>query len=257
MSMQAMVWAMDDAPVNSASELAVLMALANHAHKDGRNAFPSQSSIARAARCSVRSARRQLANLEERGLIRRGNPALVAHIRKDYRPIVWDLNMDLCREPEEVDEVQQAIEAGTEPVKTVAVREEAPTKAVATVDKKPKRNGYAEDFERFWQAYPLHKEKAKAAEKFEKILVDPDIDVSVETLVTKAWEYAQECQIKGTPKKYMKYPQGWLGGKRWEDEYQTTPETAAPQTKTNQIRNRAFDMMAGFNEADMEEIRGY
>ena len=97
MSIQAMSWVMTKADVRPHGELAVLYALADRAHDNGTCAWPAQSWIAYRARCSTRSVRNHLAALEERGVIRRGNPAWVQHIRVDRRPIVWDLNFSAVR----------------------------------------------------------------------------------------------------------------------------------------------------------------
>ncbi|WP_143193990.1 hypothetical protein [Micromonospora sp. CB01531] len=57
MSIEAVSWALSDAPDVPPSCLAVLIGLANHAHADGRGAFPSQERLAfYAASRSARSA---------------------------------------------------------------------------------------------------------------------------------------------------------------------------------------------------------
>ena len=61
MSLKAMIWVMEDAPVESHTELVVLYALADRAHDDGTAAWPSQDWIAERARCSTRTVRRGLA----------------------------------------------------------------------------------------------------------------------------------------------------------------------------------------------------
>lgn len=97
MSLRAILWVMNDAPVDNQTELAILYALADRASDDGSTAWPSQEWIAYRARCTARTVRTHLKNMEERGLIKRGNPKFVEHIRKDVRPIVWDLNLSLKR----------------------------------------------------------------------------------------------------------------------------------------------------------------
>lgn len=94
MSIQAMVWALEDAPDVPAQALGTLMGLANHADEFGRGAYASQEQIAEYARKSDRQARTDLYRLEELGLIRRGDQSLVAHLRGDKRPVVWDLAME-------------------------------------------------------------------------------------------------------------------------------------------------------------------
>lgn len=98
MSMQAMVWALEQAPDVPAQALGVLMGLANHADERGRGAFAGQELLAEYARKSDRQTRTDLARLEEAGLIRRGDQSLVAHLRADKRPVVWDLAMERVKD---------------------------------------------------------------------------------------------------------------------------------------------------------------
>ena len=92
-----MSWVMNEAPVEDARQLLILYALADRAHDDGTCAWPSQEWIAERARCTSRTVRNHLQKLEDDGLISRGDQQHVAHIRKDRRPIVWDLNLDKVR----------------------------------------------------------------------------------------------------------------------------------------------------------------
>lgn len=98
MSLRAMLWVMNDAPAKNHAELAILYALAERADDQGRCSWPSQEWIADRARCSVRTVRRHLVAMEERGLIYRGDQRYVAHIRKDRRPIVWTVNLRAVRD---------------------------------------------------------------------------------------------------------------------------------------------------------------
>lgn len=93
-----MSWALYEAPAGDPTGRLVLVHLAEHADPKGRGAFPSARTIAGDIEVSVRTIRRQLDDLEERDLIRRGDQQLVSHISADKRPVVWDLNMDLKRE---------------------------------------------------------------------------------------------------------------------------------------------------------------
>ncbi len=70
---------------------AVLLLLAEHAHDDGRGAFPAVATLAETLGVSDRSVKRYLAELRESRLITPGDGALVAHMRADRRPQVWDI----------------------------------------------------------------------------------------------------------------------------------------------------------------------
>lgn len=91
MSVQAMAWVLDGAPDLPAHLVGTLMAIANAADSGGHNAWPSQETIGRQARKTVRAVRKDLAQLELLGLIRRGDQRIVMHIRPDRRPVVWDI----------------------------------------------------------------------------------------------------------------------------------------------------------------------
>ena len=97
MSLRAMLWVLEDAPVENHGELAVLYALAERANDDGSCSWPSQDWVAFRARCTDRTVRNHLRALESRGVIRKGNPRFVEHIRPDRRPTVWDLNLGAKR----------------------------------------------------------------------------------------------------------------------------------------------------------------
>ncbi|WP_329793539.1 helix-turn-helix domain-containing protein [Lentzea sp. DG1S-22] len=98
MSVEAINWALNHAPIptdrKDASTLAItLIALANHAGPDGRDAFPSVERMMRYTRLSRRTIQRSLRSLEELGLIGPGS----THVRNakipeaNSRPQVYDL----------------------------------------------------------------------------------------------------------------------------------------------------------------------
>ncbi|MFJ6677407.1 helix-turn-helix domain-containing protein [Actinosynnema sp. NPDC091369] len=98
MSIEAIDWALNHAPIptdrKDASTLAItLIALANHAGPDGRDAFPSVERMMRYTRLSRRTIQRSLRSLEELGLIRSGNTRVRdAKIPEaNARPQVYDL----------------------------------------------------------------------------------------------------------------------------------------------------------------------
>jgi hypothetical protein len=94
MSVQAINWVLNDAPDLPSNLVATLVALANHADATGRGAAPSQNRLARYTRKKPRTIRDDLAALESRGLIRRGDQRHVASLPADRRPVVYDLAME-------------------------------------------------------------------------------------------------------------------------------------------------------------------
>lgn len=108
MSVQTLAWVLEDAAVPHddgtvtdvpAELVSTLLGLANHADQNGRHAYPSQATLAHYTRKSERQVRRDLTRLEELGLVRRGDQRLVLHIDPDRRPVVWDLAVEVKRDP--------------------------------------------------------------------------------------------------------------------------------------------------------------
>ena len=93
MSIEAVSWALSTQRVATPMQRLVLIAVANHADKRGQSAWPSQETLAEYCCCSSRTIRRQLSELEESGLIRRGDQRLVSHFRGGYRPVVYDVDL--------------------------------------------------------------------------------------------------------------------------------------------------------------------
>lgn len=93
MSVEAIAWVLNHAPVKSPVSKLVLVALANHARPDGSSAFPSVSTICRYTCLSERSVRQHLEALEKAGIIRRCDQSIVAAYikRSDRRPIGYDI----------------------------------------------------------------------------------------------------------------------------------------------------------------------
>lgn len=96
MSIEAIVWVLNDAVCESATEKLVLIALANHARPDGTAAFPAVATISRYTTLSERAIRNTLRVLEARGLIERCDDSIVAAYikRPDKRPFGYNLLMD-------------------------------------------------------------------------------------------------------------------------------------------------------------------
>ena len=93
MSVQALAWALEDAPNCPASLVSTLMGLANHANEDGCAAYPSVELLTEYTRKSERQVQRDLRALIDLHLIREGDQQLAAHYPPDRRPVVYDLAM--------------------------------------------------------------------------------------------------------------------------------------------------------------------
>ena len=93
MSIEAITWALGS-QVGDTTRKMVLVGFANHAHRDGRNAWASKETVAEYAECDKRTVRRHVNALVAGGWMREGDQQQVAHIRGDRRPVVYDLAMN-------------------------------------------------------------------------------------------------------------------------------------------------------------------
>lgn len=96
MSVEALSWALNQAPVEDPGAAAVLIGLANHAGPDGRECWPSVERLAYYGRMSERTVRRHLRTLEDTGVIARDEDTRGrdAKTRADQRPNAYRLVMD-------------------------------------------------------------------------------------------------------------------------------------------------------------------
>jgi DNA-binding transcriptional ArsR family regulator len=216
MSVEAMSWAMNDAPVDDPNAAAVLIGLANHARADGTSAFPSVATLCRYTRLSERTVRRKLDELERAGLITQGSPSVVAsHIdRADRRPKVYDLALHLTR-GDGVSQ-RQAVNAtgchgdrnGVSPV-----HERGVTVTPEPYKELKQENTRANDttFDEWWALYPrkVAKGQARRAHKAAAKKVDHA------TLCEATRRFARS-DAAGDPQ-FIPYPATWLHGERWLD----------------------------------------
>lgn len=91
-----MAWAIEQDITTDPASTLVLICLANYADKFGRSAFPSVDTLCKESRLSERTIRQRLRELEELGLIKRGDQSVVSIYikREDRRPICYDLQLD-------------------------------------------------------------------------------------------------------------------------------------------------------------------
>ena len=90
-----------------------------------------------------------------------------------------------------------------------------------------RKNAYTNpDFHRFWEVYPLRKEKYAAFRAFMRFVVDAGVDVEVVLAAAAAYRDDPERDPK-----FTKYPQGWLSAGRWEDEREAVKPPAKPDAR--------------------------
>lgn len=116
MSLESQIWA-SNLPLDATSYTAfrVLLKLANHSHIDGRNAWRSTRSLADEFGIDKRTVQRALAELKAARLITPGDQLLVAHLRSDRRPTVYDLNLQWSKSYGEPDEPLDGVTADVTP----------------------------------------------------------------------------------------------------------------------------------------------
>lgn len=283
MSLEAIAWALVQAPDVPPQCVSLLIGLANHADSQGRGAYAGQKLLAGYARKTDRSVRNDLGTLLERGVIRLGDQSLVAHIAADARPVVYDLALDRkqasgrkessarnlasaatsdrlteappsdqgehggsgslfppgSRLPGGNTEPRERKPASYKP--TTNQNQNSPTESSkggvggsalfgaeletpAPARRKPASKTPkvtpGPEFDRFYDAYPVHKARGDAEKAWVQVVsagADPDV------LIAAAARYRTDPQvIRG----YGKYPGGWLRAKCWLDE--ATPEQPAP-----------------------------
>lgn len=100
MSLRATLWALDDADTDCDTCVLILVAYADHVDEDGC-AWPGQQAVARRARCSVRTVRRHLRDLEESGLVTKvdeptdpSSRGRYLSMRPDHRPTAYVLSLE-------------------------------------------------------------------------------------------------------------------------------------------------------------------
>lgn len=217
MSLKAMLWVMEEAPVENQGELAVLYALADRADDHGCGAFPSQEWIATRARCSVRTVRRKLQALEESRVIRRGDQDLVSHYRADRRPTVWDINIhDRTHGPGGHDDRADSYDTTGGQIRSNdrTNRVERPdTGVLQTVQNhpEPSKNQHAH-FDEFWTIYPRRVGKRKAESEFIRACTR----APVEEILAGARRLATDPNLP--EKRFIPHPATWLHQERWGDE---------------------------------------
>ena len=213
MSIEAVAWALNDADVMDATEVLVLIGIANHADKTGRGAYAGQATLAHYARCSDRTVRRKLAALEERGMIRRGDQAAAVHIPAAVRPVVWDLIW-----PGQNDRAGHFDRSGADAAvagqdgrgSVLSGRSAMSGKPSGEPSVKPSDLKDA-GFEEFWAIYPRRAGKADAVKAWTKAVRGGTAPADI---LDGARRYAAD---PNRVDKFTAHPSTWLNRGSWED----------------------------------------
>lgn len=104
--------------------------------------------------------------------------------------------------------------------------------------KSPKPVAHRDQFESLWTLYPNKKGKETAWKSYSSSIkagvTDDDIRQGINN-------YLAEIKAKGTPKRYIKHGGTWFRQKGWEDEYDTTPDTATSRKRPVTVRETLPD----------------
>src|SRR4029453_13423698 len=182
MSVEAMAWVLNEADLVDATEAMVLIGIANHAGHDGTGARAGQAILAKYARCSDRTVRRKLLDLEARGVIRRGDQTRARHIPANVRPVVWDLVMDgqRVRTPEAGQNVRTDTQSAEDGHTVQIARTRMSDKPLEEPLEEPEELNTppVSLFDAFYRSYPRHEHRREAAKAWERAIKRADpIDI--------------------------------------------------------------------------------
>jgi len=250
MSLQAMKWAMSKAPIKrdaaQCRNRLVLIALADRYNDDTGVCWPSIKTISGEIGVSVPTVHKAIRSLEKAGLIARGNPHWVSHLRPDRRPTVWTLSLDMVKPEEggrETDnDVAEVLDRGedvftphderckdvlTERGKGVfnARGKDVLTDGVKTSLHKPKENPNPEPkpepkgldhpaddrFTEFWGTVPRKVGKGAARRAWKKAVKKAAPQVIIEGMRRYRDDPNREDE-------FTAHPSSWLNAERWDDD---------------------------------------
>lgn len=205
-----------------------------------RSNFPSQTLLAKEARCSERTVRDALTELVEMGVVERvkrgsrtGGRATDAYrlmdrpLGADELPATAAGNSDLPANPDGVTGKNEQ----TTPLIEID-REEIDICASA-------RPQSAHSFDEWWEIYPLKKDKGRARIAWKTAVKK----TSVEVLLSAASAYRDDPNRSPA---FTKYPASWLNAETWEN-------GPLPQRATNPAGGTAVERMAATARAMQQE----
>ena len=238
MSVQAMAWALKQQVVTEAPARHVLLCLANYCDQDGRAAFPSVARLCLDTGMSERTVRYKLDALQEAGVIKPGNQAIVAAYvgRSDRRPVGFDLLLNA--------EIRGADSAPRENGVHVTTERGAPPapKPPLPINKKKEKEAPAKveigfDFD----AGIFHGIQCDQKGRFSEAF--PAISVDAEILKAALWLVANPANRKSN---YLRFLTNWL----------TKAQDRAPRITTGAINATHAPRRPTANEQRDDWIEG-
>lgn len=225
MAINVMTWVWDNSAA-SGTDLLVLLAIADNAHKDGSGAWPTVGSLAQRARISERTIQRCIQRLVEMGELTvkyNGGP----DGQNAYTVTMGGDNLsprqDVTPDTGVTGGVTQLRHRGGD---TAMSPEPSKNHQEPTTDARPKAS---ELFERFWSVYPRRVSKRGAFLEFERALKRADPSV----IISGAERYRDD---PNRVQEFTKHPTTWLHQDCWNDD--PLPARSQPRRPEDQARER-------------------
>lgn len=251
MTVKVMAWVLEECDVDDPIARLILIGLANHGHDDGTEARPSAKTLANYARCSKRTVFRKLKDMEALGVIRRGDQDAVAHIPAQWRPVVYDINLDWTSDtvtsvPSDTGDITLVTDSH-HPSDTPDIRASDTgdirgddTAVTQNPQYEPSRRTLIEPvidhsandrerdideqwFDGFWKTYPRRIGKGQARKAWRAALKKAAPDL----IISAAACYAANC--RDVEPQFIAHPATWLNGERWADEPDPEPQMRMPK----------------------------
>ena len=185
------------------------LALADFASDEGI-CWPSQSTLARKARCSKNWVRLSIGQMVRDGLVEIVEPAGAGRGKVGVYQLLFNIDKG------HTDDALRPTQGHT----LRADRSHSDTSHTYLLNRQKPSNSRS-DFDRVWAVYPRKVSKGSAWRSWQRLAESPDMP-PVETLITAVERYASTI----TEMKYCAHLATWLSSQRWLDEI--TPVTTVP-----------------------------
>lgn len=104
------------------------------------------------------------------------------------------------------------------------------------------KNKYSKEFEQFYKDYPRHRNKPRAYKAWLKINPDETLRKKIMGGVDTFKKY---IAIKNVEEKYIPYPEKWLNGTQWEDDYDLTKDNKSTTQQKKSLSEQYADNLRG------------
>lgn len=253
------------------TEKMVLLVIADHAHDDGKNSWPSIGTIARKASISPRSAQRYVARLAAEGWITiQAQQGGTIEMRDDRRPNLYEINLErlngaTAETPRHgVTTACHGVTDSTHGVTDRASRgDNSNSHGVTPMSPKPSLEPYIEPpitkhsrintFDTFWARYPRKVGKRNAARRWYGL--KPDQQAAALAAIDA---HVAHWQRNRTETRFIPHPATWLNAERWNDVLTSdTPQPSAPSAlihASHLWREALAAEQGNYNQDDMLEL---